>query len=635
MGRRRVLVRLGAAVVLAAFLGALARSQTEPIPVVEVSGFEGGGTFRPPGWVYYRIMLHTVGEPFQGRVVIDGGGLFASYVEMPPSSRKEVVIPVLCRSASLRPTLHLEDVDGTVYEESKTTLKRPTVLKAGDILAGLVESRVSNPEWLDPGRFLKRAYTATFEAGDIPERLDDLQRFDLFVLAGNPEIPLSSREAISSWLLEGGVLLLPGPDLFRGAARGENLRWLFPGFRQEEPLDPSAILSIWGRYDAETVFLHGLDVPPRKTFASPLGKGRIVLVERGRGAVVFLTAFPEPEAVQKAGEKGLQAFWQKIIREVLGFENRSPPNPRRLPADAFPEDSGLFQAFQATEWPLKRLRRAESLLLFFIGMAFLSILVSSLFFIQKRLHFLFAGVLCVVGTAMFLVAATPGKTASGEAVETVNLENGNPVAVHRKLLHIGAFAPCRVDCLFPDRTWRIEPAVFAWEEMHQVRAKWVFGPRTSPNALGIRGIRLTTGGRFLALVSRTRADWGRLTARWLSADRLVIKNEIRPPLTDAALFLKGRILPLGAFEFGDPPRRVDVSGEWVPLQTYLSRFDEERDLERRVFEAFLRESAGNEENPLFVAFAGQEGPRFDSEDVDIRRLETPLTYMRIPDRPLR
>jgi hypothetical protein len=616
------------AVVLLSALAPPLWAEEEELPILESIRPSWEGYCRAPGWVTYTVTYQTVAEEFKGSVRIESGAVFGAEIQIPGNSRKEISIPVLVLPNAGKPKLYLEDDRGRECKDSLRAVPAPKPLEAGEILVGLVGGG-SSPEWLDLSRFLEKATTLPVLTQELPSQAEALETFDILILPGAPELTGDQMTAIWTWIQGGGVLLLPGPEAFEGPARVAYFHWLFPGFEPGGASDPSGVLQRWGDLGHRSVFLDSLGLDPRRTLPSPLGRGLIAYREVGDGGVAFLT---EPFHVDENWEDEKEAIgdlWATLVEKVLRFGDGSPPNPRRRSHQVSMVEPRLYGFFEAARWPTDRLRRAEVVLITYGVLSVVAILISLLFLIQKRVHFLIAASLCVIGAAAVLLVAVPRKTAVGETLEMLTLENGKIFAEHRKILHISSLSTSRVDCTFPAKDWRIQPVASHRDAGRGMGTKWTFGTLDNPKALAIQGIRMEEGDRFLAVVSRARTDLGRMTSRWKGPDGLVLINEINGPLVQGVLIRNGKILPLKDFVFGEAPRELDLKRDWVPLPTYLAELRGKKPTVTRVLKAYI-DGYYREGDLIFAAFLEQKGLTFTSEQLDQQHIDMPFVTMRIP-----
>jgi hypothetical protein len=619
------------AVLAASFLAALSvpsGAQDENMPVLGTAIPSWEGYCRPPGWVTYKLTYATISEDFVGAVRIEAGGVFGAEVEIPKSSRKEITIPVMIRPDALTPRVYLEDENGDEIEKSSWNLPSPKILEKGEVLTGIVTPGEAE-DWLDLSRYLPKAKVLTFGPEDVPDMPESLEPFDIILLPGAPGFSNEQMAAVWTWIQGGGVLVLPGPEALEGPAREIYFRWLFPDFEQGGPIDPGRILERWGSFDHRAVFLESLDLDPERAVESPLGEGRIAFREVGDGGLAFLTAPYPGKNGEDVKKEAVQELWTTLVTKVLRFGDDSPPNPRRRGLQSSSIEPGLYGFFETASWPPERLQWAHSVLVIYSCVAAAAIMMSFLFLIRKRIHFALAASVCLLGSAAVLIFSVPRKTAVGQTLDMVTLENGKVFAEQRKILHIASLSSSRVECSFPAKDWRILPMESSRKSSSQDRVKWTFGTRENAKALAIQGIRLEEGQRFLAVVSKGTTVLGRLTTRWKVPGRLVMINEINSPMVDAVLVRNGKILPLFDFEFGQPPREVDLSRGWIPMLEHFEALGKKDGEAGRILAAYI-EGYYTAGELVFVAFLKKKGLTFESDQLDRQVFETPLVTMRVP-----
>jgi hypothetical protein len=588
------------------------------------------GYCRPPGWVTYKVTYQTLADEFVGSIRIESGATkFGAEVRIPGNSHKEISIPVLFVPGEMKPTIYLEDERGRKIGESiAVNIPGPRPLGAGEIFVGVVGAG-EPPDWLDTSRFLENAKILTIAPSEIPGIAEALDPFDILVLPGAPELKTDQMMAVWTWIQSGGVLLLPGPQALEGSMRSVYFNWLFPEFEPGGRIDEGAVLRRWGKLDHRAVFLDSLGLDPERTIPSALGSGRIAFREVGDGGVAFLTEPYSPEGGNSGERERIQGFWTTLVEDILAFGSGSPPNPRRQRRQISLVEPRLYNFFEAAAWPQDRLQWAESVVVIYGCTSVFAILISLLFLIRKRVHFLVASAVCLLGCGAVLILAMPRHTAVGETMEMLALENGKSFAEHRKILHIASLSSSRIDCSFPARNWRIQPVTFRSEDLRKIDARWTFGTRDNPNELAIQGIRLEEGERFMAVVSKATTDEGKFTSTWKYAGRLELKNEINSPLVHGILIRNGMILSLADFEFGQAPREVDLGSGWVPLQEHLAGVEKKAPRLGRILEAYI-EGYYREGELLFAAFLKKSGPTFSSAQIDRQQIEMPLVTMTIP-----
>ncbi|MHC4779898.1 MAG: hypothetical protein ACYTFG_15085 [Planctomycetota bacterium] len=627
--RLPVLQHLAVVFLLAVPLLASASAQSEELPILETATLERNGYCRLPGWVNYRLSFRTLSDPFEGRIRIEAGGDYGTEVKMPVSSVKEVVIPVMVRAGSPAPKVMLETLDGEVHEGTERALPPPTPLGKGEILVGIAWAEENAPEWLDPSRYLERAKTLVLPPADLPVTAAGYEPFDILVLPSGVPLQPEAREAVRTWMQGGGVLVLPTFQRPGMPPDRIHFPWIFPGVATGGPQDASRILGRWGELSFETSFLERLGVDPDHTRPSPFGEGRLVFCETGAGGLVFQSRPLAEDPGAGAPEETLQAFWRTVVFELLRFGDHDPPNPQRKATRISISEPRLYRFFETAKWPPKSLKRTEALILGYAGFAVLSILLSLAYLIKKRLHFLCAGAVSLAGVVVILVVVAPRNTAVGETLDLVALKNGRVFASHKKLMHVAAFAPSKVDCSFPDREWAVQPVTYLRDDLDAVQPKWTFGTTGNPKELAVKGITLKEGGRFLVMVSKARSDLGCMTARWDSPTELVLVNRIKHPLTVCLLIRDGRALPLLDFRFGDSPRTVDLTREWKSLPRLLAGLQSDSPEQVRVLKAFV-DGYYKRGEIVFTAFVQMKEDTFRSDDVKRKHVDTPFVHMVVP-----
>jgi hypothetical protein len=613
---------------LAFCLAAPAGGQERDLPILEDSHLMWNGYCRLPAWITYRLQYRTPGETFEGRICIEAGNRFSAEVTIPASSQKEVEIPVLIRDGTPAPISCLEDLPGKEYQGSNRSLPQPVPLKPGEILIGIITDGPGT-EWLDASRYLEQAKTLVIPTAGLPTLVEEYDPFDILLLPDAPDLSAEKKRAIWTWMLGGGILFLPGPQSFHGDSRDHYFQWLFPEVTPGGGADPVLVLHRWGVYDFETVFLDTLGINPRRTATSPLGSGRIVLQRIGDGGLVFLTVPLLVGGRVSGSETDLQAFWRVLVSEVLQFETRSPPNPNRSIRKISLVEPRLYRFFEAARWPKDTLRTTEIALWAYAGLATLVILFSLVFMIRKRIHFLGAAGVCLIGSVVILLFLVPRKAAVGETLDLISLENGKLLANHRKILHIASFAPSTVDCSFSGKDWFIQPVGFSQEDLQRIQPHWAFKMKGHEREMGIHRIQLPEGGRFLTMVTKNRSDFGRFTARWISPELLELKNEIKAPVKPCIIIRKGEVLPLGGFTFGDPPRRIDLREGWESWGAYLEKLAETDPVLARRIRIFIA-NFYREGERLLAGTLVRKGKGFQSDDMVQESVENPLIFMVLP-----
>jgi hypothetical protein len=633
-------VLLAAAAATAAEKGAKAPAAPPPAkssspPVLTLERVEHQGYCRMPGWLRYTVALRTFGDAFRGRIHIRAGSDFGVVANVPAASVKNFTIPVLIESQATRVLkAALEDESGKDLEVIQD-LQPPVALKIGDVLVYLVSDE-RRRDWTDPSLHMgksvfPRPKTVWLAPKDLPMAAADLEMVDLMVFSGSPPANPEMRDAVIGWIEAGGVLFLPDPRLFEGAERKAALEWLFPGFRQEQRIPADALLRKWGVYDYRTAFLETLGV--RRAVPSPSGDGWIAAFDRGAGVIAFPTAAPAFPKNDPGAEEKIRAFWTSLFADVAGFENRSPPNPRRSATQISLVEPKLYRFFKSAQWPSDLLRRAQAGVFVYAGFAVLLLAFSLTFFIRGWQHLLLALGACVLGSGVLLLGFSPSKTAVGETLGVVQARSGESSALQWRLFHVASFTGSRIDLsLAPRPGERLYQVAYSVEDRRGDSVKWNFGDRVE-----IRGIRLEESGRFLALGTCRSDQIGSLSARWESPDVVVIKNEIRPSMVRCALIRDGLFLPLKEFKFGDPPRTVDLGAEWIPLARYLEALVPRNALteaQDRVIRAFFDEFYAAGET-VFVGFFVNKSQDFQSRDLLMRDTGLYLVAMSLPPAPSR
>jgi hypothetical protein len=594
-------------------------------PLLTLEKMENMGFARFPGWVKFGLTLRTFGEPFRGRIHIRASGDFGVAVDVPAASAKSFTVPVLFEHPGGKLLAGIEDASGEPVGDA-LELPNPVPLKPGDILVALAAEE-RRRDWTDPSLSLPQARLVVLPPRDLPQSSADLEAFDLMIFPGKPPANPDVRKALVEWVEAGGVLFIPDPRLFEGTDRKAAFEWLFPGFRQDGSVPADALLRKWGVYDHRTVFLEALGV--RKFARSPLGDGWVVALDLGAGAIAFPTQLPTvPKADPKFEEKARE-FWETVFAGLAGFQERTPPNPRRPSEQVSLVEPKLYRFFQTAQWPDDVLYRARVGILAYAGAAVLVLAVCLVFFYRSWQHLLAGLCICVLGSWALLWGFTPSKTAVGETLGFVRVQSGSSAPSHWRLFHVASFTGSHVDCSLGVRPGeRIYQVGYSQEDRHRSSVKWNFGDRVE-----IRGIRLEEGGRFLALGVGSDPEIGTLSARWESPVSVVIKNEMRPDLVRCALIRDGLFLPLKDFHFGDAPRTVDLAGEWIPIARFVQEIrSAQAATETRVIRAFFDEYFAPGET-VFTAFLTKKNQDFQSRDLLLRDAGLHLVAMTLPPAP--
>lgn len=626
----RILLGTAAAVLALWCAAPWAPAEDSELPILEGASLEWNGRVRVPGWVTYRLSLMTLAEPFEGRVCIQAGGDYCSEIRLARDSKLEVRIPVLVREGAPDPVARLETLRGSPYENSDRPLPAPTPLRDGEVL--FVVAAEDPSRWLEASRTLEGAQVLSTPLAGLPATAGEYEAFDILLLTSVIGITSERRAAIWTWMHRGGILLLPGPEAFEQEDRTVNLHWLFPGAELGRDVDVGRVLQRWGAWNYETVFLETVGMDPARSRPSPFGEGRVLFQPVGNGGLVFLTR-PMPSLRDEGGsEESMGRFWRLAITDLAGFENGSPPNPRRSGNRLMLVEPRVYGFFESARWPQGLLARAEIFVLGYAAIGALAIFLSFGIYVRKRIHFTISVGVCLAGSLVALLAVAPRRTAVGEILDLVEMGNGQILVSHEKFVHLASFAPSTLDCSIPSRDWRVQPVVLSLDDLDRFQPKWTFGTLDNAKELAIKGIRLPEGGRFLVRFTRPRIDFGRLTARWESPLDVVLKNEVRNPLRHCIFLTEGRVMKLDDFAFGDPPRRVDLGGEWLGIQEFLEALAVQHPEEARILRAF------HDEYPLagrtvFLGVLEHDETQVQSENLRLGGLKNPLVHMTLPDPP--
>ncbi len=308
-----------------------AQSQTG-VSLTAQAGFDG--YCKENSWIPVRVIIENQGDSMQGRLeahlasLMTNEPVFAQTISLPTISRKETFLNVPAGRYSS--DLKIDLFAGEKIIASKTI--GLTCLSQGDWLVGVM---AESPSVFNVFSEIKppngRTSIAQLQPDDIPQQGLALQALDILIISNVDSglLDTRQREALSSWVANGGQLIVTGGLNWQKTAAGLNgLMPLNPESTQSIPnLDGLAGYSdVPDALSGETFIAKGVLQSGSQVLASQDNLPLIVRRPTGFGQVVFLAADPSQEPLKSWS--GSSALYQKIISTGVprpgwadGFQN--------------------------------------------------------------------------------------------------------------------------------------------------------------------------------------------------------------------------------------------------------------------------------------------------------------------------
>ncbi len=253
-----------------------------------------GGYCKEEKWVPIRAVVENNGPDLQARLQVSyqiyGGGqaISAADLSLPGSSRKELFLYIRPQAYLTGLSVSLRSAD---RELTRTDLKL-TCLSGGDLFIGLIADdpdAYGGPlQEIQPLKGMVRV--SPLKISDLPDLAQGWSALDALVISGVDTGKLSSqqRQAMQSWLAEGGRLLVIGGAKWQAASAGlggllplevsstrtvGDLSQLQSYLRSAEPLQGEAVVAAGTLQPDSDVMLSQDGIP--LLIQKPIGLGKV------------------------------------------------------------------------------------------------------------------------------------------------------------------------------------------------------------------------------------------------------------------------------------------------------------------------------------------------------------------------
>ncbi len=295
-------------------------------PIIDLSVRAGyDGRFRESDWLPVVVNVSNQGDPMQGRLVIrpetSGVGItntFSAPVNLPTGATQTVTLYVTARSFATQIRVELIDDGGVIVAAEPAVIA--AIQPMDRLYVVVTESAIGSIDMSGAALGTGSAYQTNWRVEDIPDRASALSAMDVLLMTDADTSALSApqRQALETWLLSGGHLIVTGGGAWQPTAAGlVDLLPLVP--EASETLSDLDVLATWLR--ASDADLTGDTV----VATGRLHEDARVLVEReglpllarrafGSGTVDYLSV--DPNAQPLRGWDGMTSLWVTLQTTV-------------------------------------------------------------------------------------------------------------------------------------------------------------------------------------------------------------------------------------------------------------------------------------------------------------------------------
>lgn len=194
-----------------------------PVQMLVRAGFEGAG--KVPGWLPVFVEIRNDGEDIEGEIQIavqdnsssnrsassSAPTLFTAPVSLPRRARKHLQMEIRLPTTSQRVRAKLVQGNDVILDQDVQLARVAT----GDLFCGMLSRTGAALEFipaLELAPPLRRVRLAHLEVSDLPTRPQVMTSLDCLVVDNIPTAGLNDaqREALSSWVANGGLLIAAG-----------------------------------------------------------------------------------------------------------------------------------------------------------------------------------------------------------------------------------------------------------------------------------------------------------------------------------------------------------------------------------------------------------------------------------------